>query len=93
MTTQAEMQQAIKEVCVELAAFLIEKNESYGNSVAEPVNMFAKGLTPEQQIGVRIDDKLSRIASGSEYPGDDTVKDLAGYLILQMALKKANDDA
>jgi len=35
------------------------------------------------QIDCRIDDKLSRLARGSEFPGDDTVLDLAGYLILR----------
>ncbi len=38
------------------------------------------------EIDVRIDDKLSRLQKGQEYPGDDTVKDLAGYLILRMVV-------
>ena len=73
-------------MCSEMASFLIEKNAAYGNSAAEPINVFAKRLDTLAQIDVRIDDKINRLAKGSEYPGDDTVKDLAGYLILRMVV-------
>lgn len=86
--TAQDMRSAILEVCNDMAEFLAEKNAAYGNSVADPVGIFAKGLTAEQQIMVRIDDKLSRLARGSEYPGDDTIKDLAGYLIILMAMRE-----
>jgi hypothetical protein len=46
--------------------------------------MFSKA-SPREQLLVRIDDKLSRLAHGSEFPGDDTIVDLAGYLVLLMA--------
>lgn len=69
-----------------MAHFLVEKNRAYGNSVAEPSAIFAKRLDPLAQIDVRIDDKLSRLQRGSEYPGDDTIKDLAGYLILRIVV-------
>jgi hypothetical protein len=36
----------------------------------------------QEQLLVRIDDKLSRIARGHEFENDDTVLDLIGYLIL-----------
>ncbi|ALJ19505.1 hypothetical protein AOA12_06125 [Microbacterium sp. No. 7] len=60
---------------------LIEKNAAYGDSALDPVRIFSKAPADEQ-IRVRIDDKLSRLARGSEYPGDDTVMDLIGYLVL-----------
>lgn len=63
--------------------FLIEKNNAYGNSALEPVRIFSRSSAVEQ-INVRIDDKLSRIARGKEYAGDDTLKDLIGYLFLMM---------
>jgi hypothetical protein len=31
---------------------------------------------------VRIDDKLSRFARGGEFPGDNDIDDLIGYLVL-----------
>lgn len=63
---------------------LLEKNRAYGNSALEPVRIFSKASVKEQ-ILVRIDDKLSRLARGSE-AGEDVVLDLIGYLlILRMA--------
>lgn len=65
----------------DIAELLIEKNESYGNSALEPINCFYKG-DAGTSIRVRIDDKLSRIMRGKEFQGEDTIKDLIGYLIL-----------
>jgi len=75
-----------------LADFLVEKNRAYGNSAAEPIGVFAKRLDTLAQIDVRLDDKINRLAKGSEYPGDDTVKDLAGYLILRMIVAEQQRD-
>jgi len=77
----------IEEVSLELANFLIEKNRAYGNSVGDPVMCFSK-LDWEERMFVRLDDKISRLMRGHEYPGDDTFKDLAGYLILHEAIKR-----
>lgn len=63
-----------------LQAMLEAKNEAYGNSYAEPVRIFSQS-SPLEQLLVRIDDKLSRISRGHE-AGEDTVRDLIGYLIL-----------
>lgn len=81
------METAIQEVCEEIKAFLLEKNRAYGNSAADPVRIFSK-VDALEQINVRIDDKLSRMARGNEYPGDDTELDLVGYLILKRAIKR-----
>lgn len=77
----------IREVCGGMANFLIDKNESYGNSAFEPVGIFSQG-NAEENLKVRIDDKLNRLMQGNEYAGDDTVKDLCGYLILLMCLEE-----
>ena len=77
----------IKQICDEMADFLIRKNESYGNSAFEPVGIFSQG-DAEENLKVRIDDKLNRLIQGNEYVGDDTVKDLCGYLILLMVLQE-----
>ena len=67
---------------------LIEKNAAYGNSALDPVRVFSKAGTAEQ-IKVRIDDKLSRIARGTEFPGEDVIDDLLGYLVLfKLALEQ-----
>lgn len=65
---------------------LVEKNAAYGDSALNPVRCFSKADAIEQ-LKVRIDDKLSRFMRGHEYPGDDTVTDLIGYLLL---LRMAN---
>ena len=80
------MQYYIKKVCDEVKAMLVEKNEAYGNSAADPLRIFSKA-DPIEQIDVRIDDKLSRMMRGKEYPGDDTELDLIGYLILKRAIR------
>lgn len=81
-----EMQELIKQVTDEIKEFLLKKNIAYGNSAAEPVRIFSKA-DPLEQINVRIDDKLSRMMKGKEYPGDDDELDLIGYLILKRAVK------
>jgi hypothetical protein len=78
----------IKRVCDELSEMLISKNKAYGNSALDPVRVFSKANNIEQ-LKVRIDDKLSRFARGNEYPGDNDIDDLLGYLVL---LKIANSD-
>lgn len=79
---QSTIHEVIHDVCSELARFLCEKNDAYGNSIFDPVRIFSK-LPTSEQINVRIDDKLSRLARGVA-AGEDTVRDLAGYLILKM---------
>ncbi len=87
--SENETVRRIKEECDNLCTLLIAKNKSYGDSVANPVNIFAKGLDPLSQLYVRIDDKLSRIARGSEIMNEDTVLDLIGYLVLSRVLSKS----
>lgn len=81
------MAEAIGKTCDELKALLLEKNQAYGNSAAEPMRIFSKA-DPIEQINVRIDDKLSRLAYGQEYNNEDTELDLLGYLILKRAILK-----
>jgi len=77
----------ITKECDAIKSLLLRKNKEYGNSALSPRRIFSQSDTKEQ-IRVRIDDKLSRIAHTSE-AGDasntiteDTVQDLIGYLIL-----------
>jgi ABC-type uncharacterized transport system YnjBCD substrate-binding protein len=67
-------------------AMLVEKNKAYGNSALEPTRVFSRA-TPVEQLLVRIDDKLSRIKSGTA-DNEDTIKDLVGYLALLWAAQR-----
>ena len=62
---------------------LVAKNQAYGDSALNPVRIFSKADRTEQ-LNIRLDDKISRVARGHEYPGDDTLKDIVGYIILLM---------
>lgn len=71
----------IWDVCNDMAWFLIDKNRAYGNSALDPVRIFSNSDNVEQ-LKVRIDDKLSRFARGTDFPGDNDIDDLIGYLVL-----------
>lgn len=72
----------INRECEGIARMLIGKNRKYGNSALAPLRVFSRADAVEQ-LRVRIDDKLSRIAtSGDRTPDEDTVLDLLGYLVL-----------
>ncbi len=63
---------------------LLEKNDAYGDSALSPLNIFSSA-SAEYGIRQRIDDKLKRIKNaGLNDATEDTLLDLAGYLILLM---------
>lgn len=76
---------AIREECQALADMLVKKNEAYGDSALNPRRIFSRA-DPLEQIKVRLDDKLSRLANSKDGEvdsfGEDVEKDLLGYLIL-----------
>ena len=78
----SDVQVSIAQVCDDVKQTLLEKNRAYGNSALDPLRIFSRA-DPEEQLNVRIDDKLSRIARGREFAGDDTELDLLGYLVLR----------
>ena len=82
----------INRTCNEIRDMLMQKNLAYGDSALDPVRVFSKANATEQ-ILVRIDDKLSRFARGKEYPGDNDINDLIGYLILLKISKERNAKA
>lgn len=78
---------SIRSKCKELEELLLTKNEKYGNSALEPLNVFSEAKAVAG-IKVRIDDKLKRIKNaGLVDATEDTLQDLAGYLILLMIAK------
>lgn len=79
----------IARVSSEITSMLIDKNMAYGDSALDPVRIFSKS-NPIEQLLVRIDDKLSRFARGTDYPGDNDIDDLIGYLVLLKIAKERN---
>ncbi len=79
-----DMHQSIKETSNELREFLLAKNQQYGNSVGNPIRVFAKEHGTQELLRIRMDDKLSRLARGNDSmeSDEDVIKDLAGYCIL-----------
>jgi len=66
--------------CDDIREMLLEKNQKYGDSALFPARVFSRG-TQQEQLRVRIDDKLSRIQAGV-IDDEDTILDLVGYLVL-----------
>tara|TARA_R100001163_G_C4890745_1_gene83822 strand:- start:141 stop:413 length:273 start_codon:yes stop_codon:yes gene_type:complete len=73
----------IKDIMKELTEMLLMKNEQYGDSALNPIGIFANGSAKEL-IAVRMDDKISRLATGNETieSDEDIYLDLAGYCVL-----------
>lgn len=80
--TVTDTELLIRCVCEEFTEFLVEKNRAYGDSANNTIHIAGRTYTPEDSIYVRMGDKIRRLTNGSEYAGDDTLRDLAGYYIL-----------
>jgi len=80
-TLGTKTQQAISATMKEIEEMLLSKNRAYGDSALDPIRVFSTSDELEA-IRVRIDDKLSRVVRGRNYPGEDTIDDLIGYLVL-----------
>lgn len=87
LAVSAPSGQQIINTCVGIAHMLVEKNIAYGDSALSPVRIFSKS-DPREQLHVRIDDKLSRLMKGTDYPGDNDIDDLIGYLVLLKIAKE-----
>ena len=87
---QIKTSTAIAQVCEDIKDLLLEKNASYGDSALKPKRIFSSSGSTEQ-ILVRIDDKLSRIATTKALggPDEDTLSDLIGYLVLLKVAARA----
>lgn len=82
----------IKLVSREIVEMLLSKNKSYGDSALSPMNIFSRG-TAEDNLRARIDDKLARIKNkGIDASTEDTLLDLAGYIILLMIARRDRND-
>lgn len=82
----------IFDACHEVAQMLIEKNVSYGDSALNPIRLFS-GADSQEQLKVRIDDKLNRIKNAQGFAGDNDIDDLIGYLVLLKIAKLKSDQS
>lgn len=64
----------------QITELLLEKNKRYGDAALNPPQIFGKGDAPNS-LGVRLDDKLARVANSDE-PRRNDVVDIIGYLHL-----------
>jgi len=90
MADETKVQKAIFEICNEIRETLLDKNRKYGNSALEPVRVFSDA-PPDEQIRVRIDDKISRLRSGQVDDDEDVILDLIGYLTLLLVYRRNNE--
>ncbi len=83
----------IKEIMGELTEMLLLKNEQYGDSALKPLGIFANGSAKEL-IAVRMDDKISRLASGNDAieSDEDIYLDLAGYCVLWLVAHRNEEN-
>ena len=67
----------------------IKYGDSYGKSEAILAALYPNGITPDQYKDllfiVRVNDKLSRIATSNDQDGENPAMDIAGYSLLKMA--------
>lgn len=78
---------SITNKCLQLKELLLEKNNAYGNSALDPLGVFSS-CNASEGIKIRLDDKLKRIANaGLVEDTEDTLIDIAGYIILLMIAK------
>lgn len=80
LTPQETFKEELNKVLKEVGTMLEQKNAAYGDAALNPVRIFSKA-DPLEQLKVRIDDKLSRLARGSA-AGEDVIHDLLGYLVI-----------
>lgn len=84
-------QKLIREICDEVKEILLAKNRAYGDSALHPIRILSRSNRIEQ-LNVRIDDKLSRLANGQSYGDEDTELDLIGYLILKRIARRYEEN-
>jgi hypothetical protein len=86
-----DFKEVLNEVLYEVGEFLLEKNRKYGNSALTPIRVFSKA-DPEEQIKVRMDDKLSRLRQAEPDDAEDAIRDLLGYLVLLLVHRKLTEE-
>lgn len=86
-----DYRQMIEDKCDEIKEMLLEKNRKYGNSALRPKRVFSKA-DAEEQIRVRLDDKITRLQSAQLDDEEDPILDMVGYLILLLVMMELRVD-
>lgn len=86
-----ESQKLISDECNKVKEMLLAKNRAYGDSALNPIRCFSKA-DAEEQINVRLDDKISRLMRGGSTDTEDVEFDLIGYIILKRVKRKMNQN-
>ena len=86
--TRTETQREIGNILAWMDQLLVHKNKNYGNSALEPLGLFTKFLSENNDPGlnsilVRLDDKLMRVKNAKTLRKNDLM-DIMGYLTLLM---------
>lgn len=78
-------QEQIASILDEIKALLLKKNEQYGDSVLDPVNLFARNSALDG-IRIRLDDKYSRLTRGNDSieSDEDIHLDCIGYHVMAL---------
>lgn len=93
---EAPTQHKIREITDAMKDLLLYKNQKYGDSAINPIEIFTRHLktadTKTAAILVRIDDKLSRVKNADTLRKND-ICDLIGYLtLLNVAIGTTAED-
>ena len=86
---KAKFSEVLNDELDNLYSLLMKKNASYGASVFQPP-ILCPGLPPRVALLSRMSDKINRLFSGGAIEGetfDDTLRDLAGYIVLYFVMK------
>lgn len=85
----SSFEQNVRRILDGVADTIVAKNLSYGDAALNPIRVFSKADRMEQ-LYTRLDDKLSRVQKGHEYPGDDTIRDIIGYCTLILIARESS---
>ena len=88
---EADFDTLLDKVLDDARVLLVHKNQAYGDSALNPLRVFSKASLKEQLL-VRLDDKVSRLARGSA-AGEDVAADMLGYLLLVSIAEKREREA
>lgn len=81
MSTHEEFEQDLRAAMEAVVGVVVAKNRAYGDSALNPVRCFSRAPADEQ-MRVRMDDKISRLMRGDGSGNEDAELDLLGYLLL-----------
>jgi len=85
------MAESFEDIALQIAELLERKNHDYGNSYTRTRTMFG-----ELAFVIRLYDKINRLVVLTKHKAmvdeafEDTVRDIAGYCILELAFRQAD---